>query len=159
LLVTTRKPGAAELAPLLAIKINVMPRKKSADPEAVLTHFVRTRLTEKAFTRLDKIRQSSDCHSVGQVARKLLSREKITLFYKDMTLNSAMEELALIRKELKAIGININQLTRGYHIAGKRGQPTDYHLLQIAKLYQTVDLKTDEILRIINQLSQKWLPR
>ena len=136
-----------------------MPRKKYADPEAVLTRFVRTRLTEKAFNRLDKIRQSSDCHTVGEVARKLLSQEKITLFYKDMTLNSAMEELALIRKELKAIGININQLTRGHHIAGKKGQPTDYYLVQVAKLYQTVDTKTDELLAIVNQLSQKWLPK
>ena len=136
-----------------------MPRKKYPNPEAVLTHFVRTRLTEAAFKRLDKIRQSSDCHSVGEVARKLLSQEKVTLFYKDMTLNSAMEELALIRKELKAIGININQLTRGYHIARKKSQQTDYYLTQVANLYQTVDTKTDEILHIINQLSQKWLPK
>jgi uncharacterized linocin/CFP29 family protein len=136
-----------------------MPRKKYPNPEAVLTHFVRTRLTEAAFKRLDKIRQNSDCHSVGEVARKLLSQEKITLFYKDMTLNSAMEELALIRKELKAIGININQLTRGYHIARKKGHQTGYYLLQVAKLYQTVDTKTDELLYIINQLSQKWLPK
>jgi HEPN domain-containing protein len=136
-----------------------MPRKKYTNPEAVLTHFVRTRLTEAAFNRLDKIRQSSDCHSVGEVARKLLSQEKITLFYKDMTLNSAMEELALIRKELKAIGININQLTREYHIANKKGQPTGHSLLQVAKLYQTVDTRTEEILQIINQLSQKWLPK
>jgi uncharacterized linocin/CFP29 family protein len=136
-----------------------MPRKKYANPEDVLTHFVRTRLTEKAFNRLEKIRESSDCHSVGEVARKLLSREKITLFYKDMTLNSAMEELALIRKELKAIGLNINQLTRGYHIARKKGHATDYHLMQVTQLYQTVDAKTDELLGIVNQLSQKWLPK
>jgi len=136
-----------------------MPRKKYANPEDVLTCFVRTRLTQKAFGRLDKIRQSSDCHSVGEVARKLLSQEKITLFYKDMTLSAAMEELALIRKELKAIGININQLTRGYHIARKKSQQTDHYLLNVAKLYQIVDTKTDEILHIINQLSQKWLPK
>jgi hypothetical protein len=136
-----------------------MPRKKYANPEAVLTHFVRTRLTEAAFKRLDKIRQSSDCHAVGEVARKLLSKEKITLFYKDMTLNNAMEELALVRKELKAIGININQLTRGFNIGNKRNMPTDLYLMQVFKLYQTVDAKTDEILNIINQLSQKWLPK
>ncbi len=136
-----------------------MPRKKYANPEDVLTCFVRTRLTQKAFDRLDKIRQSSDCHSVGEVARKVLSQEKITLFYKDMTLNAAMEELALTRKELKAIGININQLTKGFHIAGKKGRPTDSYLFHVAKLYQIVDAKTDDILRIVNQLSHKWLPR
>ena len=136
-----------------------MPRKKLPDQEAVLTHFIRTRLTKKAFDRLDKIRQSSDCHSVGEVARKLLSQEKITLFYKDITLNAAMEELALIRKELKAIGININQLTKGFHIAKKKGQGTDYHLKQVADLYKIVEGKTDELLTIVNQLAQKWLPK
>ena len=136
-----------------------MPRKKLPDQEAVLTHFIRTRLTKKAFDRLDKIRQSSDCHSVGEVARKLLSQEKITLFYKDITLNAAMEELALIRKELKAIGININQLTKGFHIAKKKGQGTDYHLKQVADLYKIVEGKTDELLSIVNQLAQKWLPK
>jgi hypothetical protein len=136
-----------------------MPRKKLPNPEDVLTHFVRTRLTEAAFNRLDKIRQSSDCHTVGEVARKLLSKEKITLFYKDMTLNSLMEELALVRKELKAIGININQLTKGFHIANKKDDPTDAYIIEILKRYQMVEIKTDEILSIINQLSMKWLPR
>jgi len=136
-----------------------MPRKKLPNPEDVLTHFVRTRVTEATFKRLDKIGQSSDCHSVGEVARKLLSKEKITLFYKDMTLNSAMEELALIRKELKAIGININQLTRGFNMSNKRGGPPEAYIVQVAKLYQIVDAKTDDILRLINQLSRKWLPK
>lgn len=136
-----------------------MPRKKSADPEALLTHFVRTRLTKKAFDRLEKIARSSDCHSVGEVARKLLSQEKITLFYKDVTLNSAMEELALIRKELKAIGININQLTRGYHIAKKKGRVTDHYTHAVLELYQKANTRTDELLIIVNQLAQKWLPK
>lgn len=136
-----------------------MPRKKLPDQESVLSHFVRTRLTKKAYDRLDKIRQSSDCHSVGEVARKLLSQEKITLFYKDITLNSAMEELALIRKELKAIGININQLTRGDHIARKKSQATEHYLMQVTVLYQSVEGKTDELLTIVNRLAQKWLPK
>jgi len=136
-----------------------MPRKKSANPEQVLTHFVRTRLTEAVFNRLDKIRQSSDCHSVGEVARKLLSKEKITVFYKDMTLNAAMEELALVRKELKAIGININQITRGFNINKKKGGSPESYIKQVVTLYQIVDAKTDDILRIINQLSRKWLPK
>lgn len=136
-----------------------MPRKKLPDQEAVLTKVIRIRLTKKAFDRLDKIRQSSDCHSVGEVARKLLSQEKITLFYKDVTLNSTMEELALIRKELKAIGININQLTRGYHIAGKKGQPTNHYLMQVIGLYLQVEKRTEELFTIINRLAQKWLPK
>lgn len=73
-----------------------MPRKKSADPDKILTRVLRIRLTDAAFKRLEKISKSSDCHTVGEAARKILSKEKITLFYKDITLNSTMEELVEI---------------------------------------------------------------
>jgi len=39
------------------------------------------------------------------------SLEKIICFSKDVFLNEAVEELASIRKELQAIGVNINQQT------------------------------------------------
>jgi ethanolamine ammonia-lyase small subunit len=41
-----------------------MPRKKATDQDRLLTHPVRTRLTVKAFKRLEKIQQESDCQSV-----------------------------------------------------------------------------------------------
>lgn len=135
-----------------------MPRKKSTQPEQVLTHFVRTRVTEKVFLRLDKISRSSDCHSVGAVARKMLSQEKITLFYKDMTLNAAMEELALIRKELRAIGVNINQITRSFN-QDKSETKRAFYIIKAADQYQIVDAKVDELLIIISKLADKWLQK
>jgi hypothetical protein len=133
-----------------------MPRKKSTNPEAILTHFVRTRVTEKVYLRLDKISRNSDCHSVGGVARKILSQEKITLFYKDMTLNAAMEELALIRKELRAIGVNINQITRSFN-QDKTENKRTFYVLKAADHYQKIDTKVDELLIIISKLAGKWL--
>jgi hypothetical protein len=106
-----------------------MPRKKSADPEKILSRVLRIRLTDAAFNRLEKISKSSDCHTVGEAARKILSKEKITLFYKAITLNSAMEELALVRKELRAIGININQITKAFH-SDKREQSQLIHIVR-----------------------------
>jgi len=35
---------------------------------------LRIRLTDAAFKRLEKISKSSDCRSVGEVARKILSK-------------------------------------------------------------------------------------
>lgn len=135
-----------------------MPRKKSAKPEEILIHFVRTRVNATVFKRLEKIRNNGDCHTIAEVARKILSKEQITVFYKDITLNSAMEELALIRKELRSIGININQLTRAYH-SDKTVISQVSCLKDIAKCYQTVELKTDRLLSLINRLAEKWLPR
>ncbi|MEQ7801332.1 plasmid mobilization relaxosome protein MobC [Pedobacter sp. ASV1-7] len=133
-----------------------MPRKKSTNPETILTHFVRTRVTEKVYLRLEKISRNSDCHSVGGVARKILSQEKITLFYKDITLNAAMEELALIRKELRAIGVNINQITRSFN-QDKTETKRAFYVLKAADQYQKIDAKVDELLIIISKLAGKWL--
>lgn len=135
-----------------------MPRKKSADPDKILNRVLRIRLTDKAFERLEKISKSSDCHTVGEAARKILSKEKITLFYKDITLNSTMEELALIRKELRAIGININQITKSYH-SDKRDHQQAIQIDRMIPVYQKVEAKTDTLLILINQLAEKWLPR
>lgn len=135
-----------------------MPRKKSAAPEKILTRVLRIRLTDAAFKRLEKISKSSDCHTVGEAARKILSKEKITLFYKDITLNSTMEELALIRKELRAIGININQITKAFH-SDKRETPQMFQVTRVTILYEKVEAKTDTLLILINKLAEKWLPR
>lgn len=133
-----------------------MPRKKSTHPEALLTHFVRTRVTEKVYLRLDKISRNSDCHSVGGVARKILSQEKITLFYKDITMNATMEELALIRKELRAIGVNINQITRSFN-QDKTETKRAFYAIKASDQYQRIDVKVDELLTIISKLADKWL--
>lgn len=133
-----------------------MPRKKSLNSEAVLTHFVRTRVTEKVYLRLIKISRNSDCHSVGGVARKILSQEKITLFYKDRSLNSTMEELASIRKELRAIGVNINQITRSFN-QDKTDTKRAFYAIKVADQYQKIDSKVDELLIIISKLAGKWL--
>jgi len=135
-----------------------MARKKSAEPEKILSHVLRIRLTEAAFKRLEKIAKTSDCHTVGEAARKILSKEKITLFYKDITLNSAMDELALVRKELRAIGININQITKAFH-SDKREQSQIIQVQKVTRLYEKVEVKTDTLLMIINRLAEKWLPR
>ena len=133
-----------------------MARKKSADPEKILSRVLRIRLTDAAFNRLEKISKSSDCRTVGEAARKILSKEKITLFYKDITLNSAMEELALVRKELRAIGININQITKAFH-SDKREQSQIIQVSKVMQLYEQVEAKTDTLLKIINRLAEKWL--
>lgn len=135
-----------------------MPRKKSSDPEKILSRVLRIRLTDAAFKRLEKIAESSDTQTVGEAARKILSREKITLFYKDITLNATMEELALIRKELRAIGININQITKAFH-SDKREDSQIFQINRVTRLYEKVEGKTDTLLLIINRLAEKWLPR
>jgi len=135
-----------------------MSRKKAINQQELFTCSIRTRVTQKDLEKLEKIKASSDCGSIGEVARKILSNEKINCFYRDISLNAPMEEMALIRKELKAIGININQQTHRFHICESESQRA-FYVLRTAELYKKVGERVDRLLVIISQLAEKWLPR
>ncbi|HTN20709.1 MAG TPA: plasmid mobilization relaxosome protein MobC [Pelobium sp.] len=135
-----------------------MSRRKAADQEQLLTHPIIVRVTEKVFKRLEKKQAESDCSTVGEVARKILSSQPIKSFYKDITLNPIMEELAMIRKELKAIGININQITRSFN-QDKAETHRAFYVLKIADLYKKVDEKVERLLVIIAKLAERWLQK
>ncbi|MCR8560155.1 mobilization protein [Mucilaginibacter sp. BJC16-A38] len=133
-----------------------MPRKKAADQDSLFSYPIRTRVTQKTGERLEKLQQESACQSVGEVARMVLSGETILCFYRDISLNAPMEEMALIRKELKAIGININQQTRYFHTSRTEAQKA-FYALKTAELFRQVGGRVEELLTVINRLAEKWL--
>jgi hypothetical protein len=135
-----------------------MSRRKANDREDLLTHPIRTRVRESVYQRLVKMMENSDCQSMGELARKILSREKITCYYKDTTMDAPMEELTHIRKELNAIGVNINQITHKFHIADNPSQKID-QVLRVEREYKRVGDKVDRLLAMVFELSKKWLQR
>lgn len=96
---------------------------------------------------------------MGELIRKLINREKINCVYTDTTMNAPMEELVSIRKELKAIGVNINQITRSFNQEKTREAARQYYVMQVAELYKKVDIKVDRLLLMVGELTEKWLQR
>ncbi|MEO6523521.1 MAG: mobilization protein [Mucilaginibacter sp.] len=135
-----------------------MSRKKAEDQDEILSHPIIMRVTEGQFKKLEQIQTNSNCQSIGEVARMILNKQRILYFHKDISLNGPMEELSSIRKELKAIGININQLTRSFHTS-KREAQKNFFILKVAERYEKVEEKVDRLLVIISQLSAKWLQK
>jgi hypothetical protein len=133
-----------------------MPRKKTKNPAERFTHPIILRVNEHTFNRLLEIQKNSSCQSVGEVARNILSRERILMLTRDVTMNAPMEELATIRKELKAIGVNINQQTRHFHAAENESQ-RNFYFMRTIDLYKNVSTKVDQLLSLITKLSLKWL--
>lgn len=123
------------------------------------TYPIRTRVDKSTYNRLESILQSSDCQTIGELARRLITRQRVNIFYKDITMNAPMEELASIRKELKAIGININQITRTFNQEKTNEIQRQYHVLQVGELYKKVDVKVDTLLTIVAKLTEKWLQK
>ncbi|WP_025146613.1 hypothetical protein [Pedobacter jeongneungensis] len=133
-----------------------MPRKKSKNPEQLLSHPIIVRVNENTYKRLEKILHQSNCRSIGEVARNILSREKILMLTRDITMNAPMEELVSIRKELRSIGININQQTRYFHTSENEAQRS-FYFMRTSDLYKNVGHKVDKLLELVTQMSLKWL--
>lgn len=135
-----------------------MPRRKAVDQDQVLNYPVRTRVREDVFRRLEKMSRESNCRSVGELARKILSAEKITVFHRDLSMNAPMEQLVMLHKEIKAIGVNINQVTRSFHQSDQDLQRLLY-ASKLAQQYKDADAKINLLLSVISQLSHKWLQK
>ncbi|WP_343319981.1 hypothetical protein [Sphingobacterium multivorum] len=71
-------------------------------------------------------------------------------------MNPIMEELSMIRKEIKSIGVNINQQTHKYHIA-KSAKERQYHENKTAKIYAQLEPEIIRLLTIVSQLADRWL--
>lgn len=135
-----------------------MARRKSPYPDQLLTRHIQTKVTDEVYQRLEQLQIKSDCQTMGELARRILSKDKITLFHKDASMDGPMEELTSIRKELKAIGVNINQITHSFHIAQTDNQK-NYQAMRAAEEYKNVGAKVDQLLNIVSQLSKKWLQK
>jgi hypothetical protein len=135
-----------------------MPRKKEKDQSKLYAYPVRTRVTELVYLRLNAFVGNGDCHSIGEVARRVLSKEKILYVVKDGSMDSIMEELVTIRKELNAIGTNINQITRHFHNSTSADQKL-FHALKIGEQYSAIDNNVKILLDKISTLSKQWLQK
>ena len=117
-----------------------MARKKISDRTRVLSHRIRTRLDDRAYNRLSEIVKSSNCKTVGQVARNILSQDRIKVYRKDKSVEAPVQQLIQIRNELRAIQVNINQVTR-YFYAGEARDRRMFDALKVEESCSKVDDK------------------
>lgn len=135
-----------------------MGRKKAKHREELYAHHIQAKVSEKVYNRLNQTLQNSDCHYMGELVRRILSREKITVYHKDVSFDDPMEELIRIRQELNAIGVNINQITHAFHTSDTPGKQV-FQSLKVAEEYKKVGERVDRLLTMIYELSKKWLQR
>jgi hypothetical protein len=135
-----------------------MGRKKKTDRDALLIHRIRTRVNDKSFQRLQSVLVKSNCQTIGQLVRQILSNEPITVFQTDITVEEPVQQLILIREELRAIGVNINQITHHFHLADSSSQKM-FHALKVSEEYAKVGEKVDILINKVAEIGQRWLQR
>ncbi len=138
--------------------VKAMPRSKAKDQGGLLSHPIIIRVTAAEFKRLDDLRKDRDVKTIGDIVRKILSNQKVKIFHQDVSMSKPMEEMALVRKELRSIGININQITRSFnqdHSEVKRA----FYSLKAAEQYTKVGAKVEELLVMISKFAEQWLQK
>jgi hypothetical protein len=123
-----------------------------------LDYKIFTRVGRKKYDELLSLLRNSDSRTISALLRYILEHEKIIIYTHDNTLDKTMEELSGIRKELQAIGININQVTRKLHQADLNEE----QLILAEKIlndFQNTGDKINVLFAIIDNLSEKWLPK
>ena len=115
------------------------------------------RVSAQKYEELVAILGRSRLRTMSELLRDILDNRKITLEYYDKTLDKVMLELSEIRRELQSIGVNINQVTKRFHVQ----QWPEAMLInagEIAGLYQQIDLRMEYLFSVIDKIAQKWLP-
>ena len=121
-----------------------------------MTRLIGLRISDSFYRRLEELRANSNCRTVTELARAILYREEIVWKHRDARLETTALELADIRKELNAIGKNINQITHRFHLADTPSQKL-LNAVKVAEQYEKVGQRVDKLLAIAAKISEKWL--
>lgn len=132
-----------------------MNRHKVPEDEA-LTCGVKTRITEAHFLRLQQQLKSSHYRTMAELIRDIICEGQIKLVTVDGSLTEVMELLLPIRRELSAIGNNLNQIAKAFN-AGKGQQAV--HVVEILGLIKEVTGQIEPVNAIVSELARVWLYR
>jgi hypothetical protein len=132
-----------------------MGRRKVPEEEA-LQHEIKTRINAEKFQALQRILSQNPHKDMSSLVRDILEDRPVKIFTRDITLDNLMEELAKLRTEIRAIGININQITRKFNTYPEPRRKEFYAKTAFAE-YQAIEPKIDELLIIISKLAKRWL--
>jgi hypothetical protein len=137
------------------LKILGMGRGRAIEEEA-LKYKLETRVNKKTYQDLQRILSQNPNKDMSSLVRDILNNRPIKIFTRDLTLDNLMEELAKLRTEIRAIGININQITRRFNTYPEPRRKEFYARTAFDE-YLKIEEKIDQLLEIISKLAKRWL--
>jgi hypothetical protein len=136
-------------------KIHLM-RKGQTKGEKGLTRLVATKLTQSKYEEIEQVAKQSKGETISSVVRKIIHDKPVKVFRHDESLDLVMEELAANRSEIRAIGVNINQMAKLFN-----SYPELKNKVWSAKngydRYLQLESRIEYLLSRVDQLAKKWL--
>ena len=117
---------------------------------------VTVRFTPEEFNTINSQFKKSTAKVISDYIRSILLAGKITLYYRNKSLDLLIEELKLLRRELAAVGNNFNQVVKKINSV-KDAADLNFWLDMAMLLQKQLLEKTGNINDKIAQISDKWL--
>jgi uncharacterized protein YbbC (DUF1343 family) len=99
--------------------------------------------------------KATTCRQLSEYIRRVLFDKKITVFSRNKSMDDFMTELIVLRKELNAIGNNLNQSVKKLNAYQDIAEIKIWILLNDSMIKKIFD-RTEEIKSKINQFSESW---
>jgi hypothetical protein len=125
-----------------------MTRKKIDEAERLI-HKIGLRVSDPFYKKMEGWLAQSNCQTIAELARLILYKEEIIWYHKDSSSDTITVELTAIRKELKAIGTNINQVTRYFNGTTIPNQKI-FEALKILDEYKKVSEKANMLITLLD---------
>ena len=132
--------------------------RKKLDEKYLLKHELKTRVTESKFRELESILKKTQNKDMSSLLRSILYNRPIKTVSHDNSLDLVMEELSKLRSQIRAIGVNVNQITRFFNTYGESRKKEFYAKIAFGE-YKNIETKIDKLLTLVSMLSKKWLSK
>lgn len=114
------------------------------------------RLTGDEYGWLEKAWKKSTVKKLSEYVRRVLFGKAVTVYTRNQSLDELMAELVLLRRELKAIGVNFNQAVHRLNMLDHSPQMQRW-VEVFMRDKEVFFMKAEEIKTKINSIAEQWL--
>lgn len=120
------------------------------------SRWLHLRLRPEEHEKLMRKYRSTTCRKLSEYVRNCLFEKPITVWQRNASLDTGLQELTLLREQLRAIGHNLNQITR--QVNANTLQAGDVQWQASFTVQRTgLELKIGQLLTSINNMAGLWL--
>lgn len=134
---------------------DIMGRKRAADDRRLRFRVV-TYVNGRKYQELQSLLQQNAKMDMSTLVRYILENRQVRIYVHDETLDHWMEELSRLRTEIKAIGVNINQITRNFNTYPDMLRKVA-NASSAFEQYRKLQPQIEGIWEVLKKLNEKWL--
>lgn len=120
--------------------------------------FIKFRVNETELAQITRFQKESTEKSLSNYLRKIALQKPVAIKYHNQSADEILTELIKIKNELHAIGNNINQAVHKLHTLDRIAEFRSW-IVVYESTRQTLEIKTEELVRRMNQIYEQWLQK